>query len=76
MDTLSAYADSASDRQMDTSSKLTNIADQRDPRHDCYKGCEIICVCFKVNPTLEMIFFLNNTQARSTLVIVVEQIEH
>ncbi len=31
MDTLSAYADSASDRQLDTSSKLTNIVDQSDP---------------------------------------------
>ena len=31
MDTLSAYGDSASDRQMDVSSKLINIVDQRDP---------------------------------------------
>ena len=28
VDTLSAYGDSASDRQMDASSKLTNIVDQ------------------------------------------------
>ena len=45
VDTLSAYGDSASDRQMDASSKLTNIVDQS----DCYKGCEIICVCFMLN---------------------------
>ncbi len=57
MDTLSAYGDSASDRQMDASSKLTNIVDQSDPHHDCYKGCEIICVCFMLKPTLEIIFF-------------------
>ena len=57
MDTLSAYGDSASDRQMDASSKLTNIVDQSDPHHDCYKGYEIICVCFMLNPTLEIIFF-------------------
>ena len=58
VDTLSAYGDSASDRQMDAdSSKLINIVDQSDPHHDCYKGCEIICVCFMLNPTLEMIFF-------------------
>ena len=59
MDTLSAYGDSASDRQMDASSKLTNnfIVDQGDPHHDCYKGCEIICVCFMLNPTLEIIVF-------------------
>ena len=57
VDTLSAYADSASDRQMDASSKLTNIVDQSDPCHDCYKGCEILCVCFMLNLTLEMIFF-------------------
>ena len=37
VDTLSAYADSASDRQMDVSSKLTNIVDQSDPHDDCYK---------------------------------------
>ena len=56
VDTLSAYGDSASDRQMDASSKLTNIVDQSYPHHDCYKGCEIICVCFMLNPTLEIIF--------------------
>ena len=42
VDTLSAYADSTSDRQMDASSKPTNTVDQSDPHHDCYKGCEII----------------------------------
>ena len=57
VDTLSAYADSASDRQMDVSSKLTNIVDQSDPHDDCHKGCEIICVCFMLKPTLEMTFF-------------------
>ena len=57
VDTLSAYADSASDRQMDVSSKLTNSVDQSDPHDDCYKGCEIICVCFMLKPTLEMTFF-------------------
>ena len=56
MDTLSAYGDSASDRQMDASSKLTNTVDQSDPHHDCYKDCEIMCL-FYVKPTLEMIFF-------------------
>ena len=57
MDTLSAYGESTSDRQMDASSKLTNIVDQSDPHHACYKGCEIIYVCFMLKPTLEMIFF-------------------
>ena len=57
VDTLSAYGDSASDRQMDASSKLTNIVDQSYPHLDCYKGCEIICVCFMLNPTLEIKFF-------------------
>ncbi len=56
-DTLSAYGHSASDRQMDVSSRLTNIVDQSDPNHDCYKGCEIIYVCFMLKPTLEMTFF-------------------
>ena len=58
MDTLSAYiyGDSASDRQMDASSKLTNIVDQSEPNHDCYKDCEIMCLFF-VKPTLEMTFF-------------------
>ena len=42
---------------MDASSKLTNIVDQSDPQHDCYKGCEIIYVCFMLKPTLEMTFF-------------------
>ena len=32
----------AGDRQMDASSKLTNIVDQSYPHQDCYKGCEII----------------------------------
>ena len=49
MDTLSAYGDSASERQMDASSKLTNIVDKSERHHDCYKGCEIICVCFRLN---------------------------
>ena len=57
MDTLSAYGESISDRQMDASSKLTNIVDQSDPHHACYKGCEIIYVCFMLKPTLEMILF-------------------
>ena len=43
------HGDSASDRQMDASSKLSNIVDQSDPHHDCYKDCEIICVCFLLN---------------------------
>ena len=30
-DTLSTYGDSASDRKMDVSSKLSNIVDQSDP---------------------------------------------
>ena len=47
----------AGDRQMDASSKLTNIVDQSDPHQDCYKGCEIIYVCFMLKPTLEMTFF-------------------
>ena len=50
VDTLSAYGDSASDRQMDASSKLTNIVDQSDPHRDCYKGCEIIMCLFYVKP--------------------------
>ena len=54
MDTLSAYGDSASDRQMDASSKLTNIVDQSDLHHDCYKDCEMFL--FFVKPTLEMTF--------------------
>ena len=75
VDTLSAYGDSASDRQMDTSSKLTNIVDKNDPHHDCYKGCEIICVCFM--PNFRNDISLKNTKASSRLVIVlVEQIEH
>ncbi len=41
-DTLSAYGDSASDRQMDASSNLSNIVDQSDPHHDYYKDCEIV----------------------------------
>ena len=57
VDSVSAYADYASDRQMDISSKLTNIVDQSDPHDDCYKGCEIICVCFMSTPTLEVTFF-------------------
>ena len=43
--------------QIDASSKLTNIVDQRDPNHDCYKGYEIIYVCFMLKPTLEMTLF-------------------
>ena len=43
--------------QIDASSKLTDIVDQRDPNHDCYKSCEIIYVCFMLKPTLEMTFF-------------------
>ena len=75
MDTLSAYGDSASDRQINASSycKLTNIVGQSDPHHDCNKGCEIICL-FYVEPNFRNGIFLNNTQASSRLVIVVEQI--
>ncbi len=54
---MSAYGDSTSDRQMDASSKLTNIVDQSDPHHDWYKGCEIIYVCFMLKLSLEMTFF-------------------
>ena len=43
------HGDSASDRQMDASSKLSNIVDQSDTHHACYKDCEIICVCFSLN---------------------------
>ena len=43
------HGDSASDRQMDASSKLSKIVDQSDPYHDCYKDCEIICDCFLLN---------------------------
>ena len=76
VDTLSAYGDSASDRQMDASSKLTDIVDQSDPHHDCYKGCESMCL-FYVKPNFRNDIFLKNTQASSRLVIVlVEQIEH
>ena len=77
VDTVSAYGDSASDRQMDASSKLTNIVDQSDPHHDCYKGCEIIMCLFYVKPNFRNDIFRKNTQASSRLVIVlVEQIEH
>ena len=54
---VSLDGDSTSDRQMDVSSKLTNIVNQSDPNHDYYKGCEIIHVCFMLKPTLEMTFF-------------------
>ena len=61
MDTLSAYGDSTSDRQMDVSSRLTNIVDHSEPNNDCYKGCEIIYVLFYVKTNFRNDIFLKNS---------------
>ena len=47
------HGDSASDRQMDASSKLSNIVDQSDPHHDCYKCMEFL-LCLR--PALFALF--------------------
>ena len=62
VDTLLVYAYSTSDRQMDASSKLTNIVDKSDPHHDCYNGCEVMCL-FYVKTNFRNEIFLKNTQA-------------
>ena len=56
VDTLSAYGDSASDRQMDASSMLTNIVDQSDPVMTVIKIVKLYVFCFMLKPTLEIIF--------------------
>ena len=68
------YADSAGDRQMDASSKLTNIVDQSDPLP--FMKVVKLCGFFKTNFRNDIFLNRPNTQASSRLVIVVEQIEH
>ena len=59
MDTSSAYIGSASDRHIFEISNLTKIVDQSEPISCslCYKGFEIIYVCFILKPTSEIALF-------------------
>ena len=60
MDTSSAYSGSASDMQIVEISNLTKVVDQSEQlpgRSLCYKGFEIISVCFILLPTSEIALF-------------------
>ena len=59
MGTWSAYSGSASDRHVVEISNLIKVVDQSEPisRSLCYKGFEIISVCFILKPTSEIALF-------------------
>ena len=59
MDTSSAYSGTACDRHIFEISHLTNVVDQSEPisRSLCFKGFEIIYVCFILKPTSDIALF-------------------
>ena len=65
MDTSSAYSGSASDRQIVEISNLTKVVDQSEPHSCslCYKGFEIIYVCFYINTNFRNSIVLKNAQS-------------